>query len=111
MHFESKLIRNLMGNLVKDMGKMVGLDTGDRKITNLIIIKRSLVASVVLRIVVLLIYQIHRADVRFSVTLYRVFNERCIFKIHKSSLMGQMLYIAQYSCHNPNTTSTHPNLT
>lgn len=44
-----------MGNLVKDMGKMVGLDTGDRKITNLIIIKRSLVASVVLHIVLLLI--------------------------------------------------------
>ena len=44
-----------MGNLVKDMGKMVGLDTGDRKITNLIIIKRSLVTSVVLHIVLLLI--------------------------------------------------------
>ena len=44
-----------MGNLVKDMGKMVGLDTGDRKITNLIIIKRSLVVSVVLHIVLLLI--------------------------------------------------------
>ena len=44
-----------MGNLVKDTGKMVGLDTGDRKITNLIIIKRSLVASVVLHIVLLLI--------------------------------------------------------
>ena len=44
-----------MGNLVKDMGKMVGLDTGDRKITNLIIIKRSLVASVVLHIVLLFI--------------------------------------------------------
>ena len=55
MHFESKLIRNLMGNLVKDMGKMVGVDTGNRKITNLLIIKRSLVASVVLRIVLLLI--------------------------------------------------------
>ena len=44
-----------MGNLVKDMGKMVGLDTGDRKITNLMIIKRSLVASVVLHIVLLFI--------------------------------------------------------
>ena len=55
MHFESKLIRNLMGNLVKDMGKMVGLDTGDRKFTKRIIIKRSLVASVVLHIVLLLI--------------------------------------------------------
>ena len=44
-----------MGNLVKDMGKMVGVDTGNRKITNLLIIKRSLVASVVLRIVLLLI--------------------------------------------------------
>ena len=44
-----------MGNLVKVMGKMVGLDTGDRKITNLIIIKRSLVASVVLHIVLLFI--------------------------------------------------------
>ena len=33
----------------------MGLDTGDRKITNLIIIKRSLVASVVLHIVLLLI--------------------------------------------------------
>jgi len=55
MHFESKLIRNLMGNLVKDMGKMVGVDTGNRKIINLLIIKRSLVASVVLRIVLLLI--------------------------------------------------------
>ena len=44
-----------MGNLVKDMGKMVGLDTGDRKINNLIIIKRSLVASVVLHIVLLFI--------------------------------------------------------
>ena len=47
-----------MGNLVKDMGKMVGLDTGDGKITNLIIIKRSLVASVVLRIVLLLILSV-----------------------------------------------------
>ena len=44
-----------MGNLVKDMGKMVGVDTGNRKIINLLIIKRSLVASVVLRIVLLLI--------------------------------------------------------
>ena len=44
-----------MGNLVKDMGKMVGLDTGDRKITNLIFIKRSLVATIVLHIVLLLI--------------------------------------------------------
>ena len=44
-----------MGNLVKDMGKMVGLDTGDRKIINLIFIKRSLVATIVLHIVLLLI--------------------------------------------------------
>ena len=47
-----------MGNLVKDMGKMVGLDTGDRKLTKLIVIKRSLVASVVLHIVLLLILSV-----------------------------------------------------
>ena len=39
-----------MGSLVKDRVKMVGLDTGDRKITNLMIIKLSVVASVVMHI-------------------------------------------------------------
>ena len=58
LHFESKVNRDLMGNLVKDMGKMVGLDTGDRKLTKLIVIKRSLVASVVLHIVLLLILSV-----------------------------------------------------
>ena len=50
LHFESKLNKDLMGSLVKDRVKMVGLDTGDRKITNLMIIKLSVVASVVIHI-------------------------------------------------------------
>ena len=48
LHFDSKLNLDLMGSLVKDRVKMVGLDTGDRKITNLMIIKLSVVASVVI---------------------------------------------------------------
>ena len=50
LHFESKLNKDFMGSLVKDRVKMVGLDTGDRKITNLMIIKLSVVASVVIHI-------------------------------------------------------------
>ena len=50
LHFESKLNKDLMGSLVKDRVKMVGLDTGDRNITNLMIIKTSLVASAVIHI-------------------------------------------------------------
>ena len=75
MHFESKLIRNLMGNLVKDMGKMVGVDTGNRKIINLLIIKRSLVASVVLRIVLLLIL----SDTQGRRTIFSNFVHRGIY--------------------------------
>ena len=78
MHFESKLIRNLMGNLVKDMGKMVGVDTGNRKIINLLIIKRSLVASVVLRIVLLLIL----SDTQGRRTIFSNFVQGVQWKMH-----------------------------
>ena len=50
LYFESKLNKDLMGSLVKDRVKMVGLDMGDTKITNLMIIKTNVVASVVMHI-------------------------------------------------------------
>ena len=39
MHFEIRLNRDNMGSKVKDVVKMVGMGKGNRKITNLIIIK------------------------------------------------------------------------
>ena len=53
MHFESRLNRDHMGSKVKDVVKMVGMgmDKGNKKITSLMIIKTSLVASVVLHII------------------------------------------------------------
>ena len=53
MHFKSRLNRDHMGSMVEDVVKMVGMgmDKGNKKITSLMIIKTSLVASVVLHII------------------------------------------------------------